>query len=117
MKKCDENKDGVDVMLVTLIGNDTAGESLLHEWKTQLGLTTKGILLSAHARTPTLVSVIEHASGEVVCSVADVVSLERNFSEKMYGVSLLLSLSQSYCMYIFLWCVQQLIYTFLISLL
>ena len=70
------------VMLITGIGRDAVGESLQSELAA-LGMETRGIVHFERERTPTLVSVID-GSGEVACSVADVNSLERAFSETMY---------------------------------
>ncbi|KAK9817037.1 hypothetical protein WJX72_008719 [[Myrmecia] bisecta] len=61
-------------LLISLVGCDAAGATLLRHWA-ELGLSSRGLLQSDTASTPT-VSTIFDRGGEVAASIADCESLE-----------------------------------------
>ena len=75
--------DALAPLLVSMVGADVLGRSLIDEWRT-LGLSTRGIVMTSGGteRTPTLVSIFD-SGGEVAASIADVHSLETGFVEDM----------------------------------
>ena len=75
--------DALAPLLVSMVGADVLGRSLIDEWRT-LGLSTRGIVIASgkRERTPTLVSIFD-SGGEVAASIADVHSLETGFVEDM----------------------------------
>ena len=69
-------------LLITMVGDDVLGSSLVGDWAL-MGMPTRGIVRSDRARTATLVSIFGN-DGEVAMSVADVASLETNFTINTY---------------------------------
>ena len=69
-------------LLITMVGDDVLGSSLVGDWAL-MGMPTRGIVRSDRARTATLVSIFG-SDGEVAMSVADVASLETNFTINTY---------------------------------
>jgi pseudouridine kinase len=65
-------------LLITAIGDDAAGKSLLDSCKT-LGMDTKGIITVPRGATP-CVSIIFNGQGDVAASVADVSLLESSLT-------------------------------------
>ena len=78
--------DALAPLLVSMVGADVLGRSLIDEWRT-LGLSTRGIVTTSGGkeRTPTLVSIFD-SGGEVAASIADVHSLETGFVEDMCAI-------------------------------
>lgn len=68
-----------ELLLISAIGNDPSGLSLLQHTKS-LGLRTDGIITMPTGHTPTVSIIFNGSTGDVAASVADVDLLEKSLT-------------------------------------
>ncbi|XP_024522155.1 uncharacterized protein LOC112343241 [Selaginella moellendorffii] len=71
-------KLGVPSFLISIVGDDIAGNALVDHWKS-LGLTTNGIRRCCGAATP-VISIAFDTTGEVAAGVADTGTVEKHLT-------------------------------------